>query len=726
MTTTTSAVPPPRRRRWPRVLGVLALALLALWLLFDWNWFRRPLERYISDKTQRTFRISHLDVDVDVGLTPTIKLKDVYFENAQWSASGTPMARIGGLEFSISLRDLWEHRVLVPRAALSEAVLVFERAKDGKKNWVLQEPTETGEPSRFRIGSLSVDRGQLRYVDHGEPLVVDIQASTFEPQAAGKASDAKAPADNRRYTTRYAFTGKYHEAGFSGEALTGDVLSFMESDIPFPIRGRMQAGTTQLEVEGTVADLVNISAIDVQLHIAGRTLASLYPFLLLPLPASPPYEFRGRLVQKGDRYGIDNLQGRIGSTDVAGSGAYVRKEPRPLLTARLRSKLLKLEDLGPIIGLETRDTASSVAVAGTPADAKAGPAGKDAARPQQGETLTREQAQAKERAVAGDKVLPTGMAAPHGAGILPSGRFEGGRLRAIDAEVDYAATRLEAPASVAVEDMKFAFRLHDAVARLAPLEFGYAGGRIVSEITIDARQEKALRTTLHADFRKLQLAQLFPTLPQAARGVGALGAQVRLEGVGNSIAEAAGAANGSASAILSKGELSNLMDAIAGLNGGKILVLLLGGDKTIALNCGAAAFRVRDGLGQSELFVVDTAQTRIDGAGSFNLKEERLDLTVEPKPKRPGILSLRTPLHVKGSFRHPEVGLDKGPLLARAGGAALLALVNPLAALIPLIETGPGTDADCRAALAEVPSASRVKALAGATAGAKPVPRANP
>ncbi|MEO6626368.1 MAG: AsmA family protein [Burkholderiaceae bacterium] len=700
-------------KRWHIVVGLLALALTVLLLLFDWNWFRHPLERYITDKTQRTFHISNLDVDI--GFTPTIKVKDVYFENAQWSTSGSPMARIGSLEFSISLRDLWDGHILVPRVALSDAELVLERAKDDKKNWVLQAPAETGQSSTFRISSLSVGKATLRYVDHKEPFVVDIQASTFEPGAEKKALDAKAPADNRQYTTRFAFTGKYHEAGFSGDALTGDVLSFMESDIPFPIRGKLQAGTTKLEIEGSIADVVNISAIDVQLHIAGRTLATLYPFLLLPLPASPPYDFRGHLILKGNRFAIDNLQGQIGSTDIAGSGAYVRQKPRPLLTAKLHSKLLNISDLGPIIGLETKDTAATGASAQSlpVAHAKpATPAAKPASRPQQGESNTREQAQAKERVVAGEKILPTGMAAPKGSGILPSGEFEGGRLRAIDAEVDYAAAKLKAPAAVAVEDMKFRFRLHDAVAKLAPLEFGYAGGRIVSEITIDARQEKALHSTFNADFRNLQLSKLFPTLPGAARGVGGLGAQIRLQGAGNSIAAAAGASKGSASAILSKGRLSNLVDAFAGLNGGKILALLVGGDKDIALNCGAAAFSVHNGLGQSELFVVDTEQTRIDGKGTFNLKDELLDFTVEPKPKRPGIFSLRTPLHLKGTFRHPDAGLDKGPLIARAGGAALLALVNPLAALIPLIETGPGTDADCRAALAQVPSNAHVKALA--------------
>ena len=690
-TNTSSTQPAFRLRRWQSVLLGIVAVLVVLFIVFDWNWFRKPLEHYISGKTQREFTISNLDVDI--GFTPVIKMKDVFFANAKWSSVDKPMAKIASLEFTLSLRDLWDGKVLVPRAALSQADLLFEKSKDGEKNWVIQAPGDAAKSSTFRISSLSVDEGQLHYIDHGKPLSVDIHASTFVPTATAKVTEAKAKANNQSYTTRYTFTGKYHDAGFSGEAMTGDVLSFQESNIPFPIKGRLNAGTTRLNVEGTIADVVHITAIDVRLQIAGSTLASLYPFLLLPLPASPPYEFSGHLVQKGDRYGIDDLSGKIGSTDISGSAAYVRKVPRPVLTAKLHSKLLNMADLGPIIGLETKDTRR------TPGDTAA------SAKPKQADTNTRAQAQAKERQTGGDRILPTGTSAAKGDGILPRGKFDGNRLKAIDAEVDYSAASLRAPAALPVENMKFSFRLHEAVAKLTPLEFGFAGGRIVSEITIDARKEKALQSILNVDFRNIKVAKLFPTMPKVAKGVGEIGAQIRLSGTGSSIADAASNANGNLTAAIAHGRISNMLDAIAGLNGGKVLTLFIAGDKDIAVNCGGIAFNVKDGIGSSQLMVIDTEQTRIDGSGTFSLKDEQFDINVAPKPKRPGILSLRTPVHLYGSFRHPDYGLDKGKLLLRAGSAVALALVNPFSALLPLIETGPGKDTDCARLLAPVQGA---------------------
>jgi uncharacterized protein involved in outer membrane biogenesis len=186
-----------------------------------------------------------------------------------------------------------------------------------------------------------------------------------------------------------------------------------------------------------------------------------------------------------------------------------------------------------------------------------------------------------------------------------------------------------------------------------------------------------------------------------------MGATIKLKGSGNSVADAAAKSNGRISAAIANGRLSNLLDAASGLNGGKIITLLAGGDKTIKVNCGGMAFDVKDGIGTSSLFVVDTEQTQILGKGGFNLASERFDFEVSPKPKRVGILSLRTPLRVFGSFKKPDYSLEKGPLVERAVGAVALAAIAPLAALIPLLETGPGENTNCARVASEVGGAEK-------------------
>lgn len=653
-------------RRHPVLLAV-ATALVILVLLFDWNWLRPPLERYISQKTQREFRIS--DLHVELGFVPTIRMRDVYFSNADWSQHEA-MAKIEMLEFSVSLRDLPE-KILIPRVALTKPDLVFERLPDDRKNWILAEPSEK-TPSKLRISTLSVDHGHLRYLDHGEPFELDVQGSTFDPATQEKVKDADAKPSNDRYTTQYKFSGKYHDAAFSGTALTGEVLSFQESGVPFPLKGSLIAGTTKVEVEGTIADAAAISAIDTRLYIEGQTLANLYPFLLLPLPASPPYWLRGQLVLKGNQYTMDDLAGKIGSTDVTGKARYIDRKPRPLLEAELHSKLLNMADLGPMIGVQTKGSGGKPAVS-------------------QAETRTRPAAKAKERAIDPNH-------------ILPAGSFDGSRLQKIDAEASLVALKLVVPKALPLESLRASLSLHDSILKLTRLDFGFAGGTIASQAVLDAR-EPTIKSDVQIHLRRVRLDRLVPESPTIAQGAGYVGATLQLKGTGNSIADAAAKADGRIAATIANGRISNLVDAASGLQGGKVLRLLVGGDRLITVNCGGMVFDVKGGRGTSTLFVVDTEQTQILGAGGFDLEHERFDITVAPKPKSPGVLSLRTPVRLHGTFKQPDFEIVKGPLLARVAGALALAGAGPLAALVPLIETGPGEQTNCGAVRREVGAA---------------------
>lgn len=677
-------------------LAGLVGALLLLVILFDWNWFRHPLERYVSNKTHREFRLS--DLHVRLGWTPTIRMRDVVFANAPW-AGPDPMAKIGTVEFSVSLRDLIDGKVLLPRVALTNADLRFQQLADKRRNWILSDPSDKS-PSSLKVSSLSVTQGHLTYDDLGIPAHLVIDASTFDPASLPKVGDAKAAPDNSRYVTRFDFSGTYHDAKFAGNALTGDVLSFQESGVSFPLKGHLVAGTTTLDVEGKVADAARISAIDVSLKISGRTLANLYPFLALPLPASPPYALSGRLSLQGNRFGLDGLDGKIGSTDVAGNAAYLRQSPRPMLQAKLHSRLLRIADLGPLIGVETKNGAGSKT-------------------PTQASTNSRAVAQAEERRKNGDRVLPAATSAV-GERLLPSGKFEGGRLKAIDVQGEYTADRVEAPGDLSVRQVKVGVTLQDGLLTLDPVNVSLASGTLGGTITLDARAPQ-LRADVDLNASKLHLAELMPHSATIAKAQGVVGGQLKLDGTGDSVADLAAKSNGQVGLVMSNARVSNLIDAAAGLNGGKVIELLVAGDKNIAVRCGAAVFDVKQGQGLSKLFVVDTDQTRIDGKGGFDLDQEKFDFTITPEPKHPGLLSLRTPLRLYGSFRHPDYALDKKGLLLRGGGAIALALTAPIAALIPLIETGPGSDADC-SRLGTVASAAAAASASGGRAKSRSTP----
>ena len=66
------------------------------------------------------------------------------------------------------------------------------------------------------------------------------------------------------------------------------------------------------------------------------------------------------------------------------------------------------------------------------------------------------------------------------------------------------------------------------------------------------------------------------------------------------------------------------------------------------------------------------------------------------------MFSLRTPLYVKGTYKHPDVSVNPAVVALRAGGAVALALTAPVAAVLPVLELKPAPDSACGRLLADV------------------------
>jgi uncharacterized protein involved in outer membrane biogenesis len=278
--------------------------------------------------------------------------------------------------------------------------------------------------------------------------------------------------------------------------------------------------------------------------------------------------------------------------------------------------------------------------------------------------------------------------------VLPNENFDLEKLRRADADIRFVAQRFTNRDRLPLDNLNARLTLQDGVVQLVPLNFGVGGGEMRSNVRFDARTAK-IHARVDTQFRRLHINRLAPKAEILENAIGTIDGEAKLAGSGNSIATMLGAADGRVALVSSGGNVSNLLLALAGANGAKILRFMVFGDRNAKLHCAVAAFDVKQGLMTADVLVVDTSDTNITGSGNVNLNDETLALTLVPLPKNPSILSLRGPLHVTGTFKDPGVELDKPTVSLRAGGAALLALINPLAALIPLIETGPGKDSDC-------------------------------
>jgi uncharacterized protein involved in outer membrane biogenesis len=117
------------------------------------------------------------------------------------------------------------------------------------------------------------------------------------------------------------------------------------------------------------------------------------------------------------------------------------------------------------------------------------------------------------------------------------------------------------------------------------------------------------------------------------------------------------------------------------------------GDAALPIMCNVADLDIAKGVARPKVFIINTRDSTVWIDGTVSFRDESLDLRAVVSPKDFSPLTLRTPLHVKGTLGAPKVSVEMGKLAGKVGAAALLSLLNPLAAIIPFIDTGSNEEA---------------------------------
>ncbi len=598
----------PRFGRAPTILLGVLVALAVVCVLFDWDWLRPALVHYLAKKSSREIRVEHLGMTGLFTLEPTVTLRGVYIENAPWADTKQPMAVAGEASFTFSIRSVFDDLTVISRIVLKDTDVDMEKQADGLRNWRLRAPEDRGPP-KIKVLSLEAYRSKLRFVDRAPDRDFDIRFTSSEPVDATAKSRAGKPLVNR-----IDAVGVYRGARFSAQTLTGAALTFRDTGVFFPVRGSATAGGTRLDLDGEVADIIVRPQLDATVRIAGPTLEQLHPFVLLRPAASRPYRFEARVQRTQTEYKFTALHGRIGETDLAGDASHELMGERDQWRANLASAAANLRDLESLAGIHG------------PARPEAAPADR----------------------------------------LFPRQPINAAALRAQDMSLRLDAKKLTAPGMPAVEGLRFKAELHAGVLEFSAFDLAVAGGHVLGQAALDVRGDVP-----HAQaglrLAGLRLERLFTRLPSDAQSAGPLHGTLNLEGSGGSLAAILGAASGKVDVAIDGGSISNKLDAKLSLNLGKMAALLFKGDQRIPIYCAAAGFDFKSGIGRARILLVETEQTRIEGVGAVNLREEKQDFELVPRPKSPGLFTLGSSIHVGGTFKHPAVDFHKG----RAGAPAI-------------------------------------------------------
>ncbi|MBR8460340.1 AsmA family protein [Burkholderia dolosa] len=745
------------------IVAVIIAAAVVFLVTFDWNRAKPWVNEQVSEALGRPFAING-DLKVDwrrpAGETgwrawvpwPRLSATQLEIGNPDW-AKAPKFVTLDAAHFDVAILPLLAHEIVIPSIDVVNPTVDLERLADGRNTWTFQF-RHGAQPSRWkvRLDSFGFAKGTVTYRDAitkadltiaidtlGQPIPLgDVlkeqerkslaastervgkrgaaqlgaganaranagsgasaarsgsaaassgaaaassgsvptgagssltssapstssaaSASTAAPVSGASGTAAPAKANDPTYAFGLKFNGRYKGVPIDGTGKVGGVLAIQNTSQPFPLHADVKAGDTRLAIVGTLTDPMHLAALDLRLWLQGTSMSHLYQLTGITLPDTPPYATDGHLIgnirQNASTFRYENFHGRVGGSDLAGTLTYAQREPRPKLSGELVSNLLQFSDLAPVIGA---DTAASKA--------------------KRGDTTR----QPPER-------------------VLPVETFRTERWRALDADVKFTGRKLIKSANLPITNLYTHIVMQDGVLSLEPLQFGVAGGTLSTNAHLDgSRTPLKGRFTIAA--RHLKLKQLFPTQKVMQSALGEINGDASLSATGNSPAALAATSNGEVKALVTDGRISLLLMEAAGLNVANVVYEKLFGNRDVKINCAAIDFVATDGILDTKVFAFDTDDALINIDGPINLRDETLDLKIHPHTKGFRIFSLRSPLYAKGTFKNPKVGVEAGALALRAGAAVGLGLINPFAALIPLIAPSNNKDVPCSQLFAQM------------------------
>lgn len=700
-------------------LGVGALIVLVLLVIgfFPWNWLRGPLTHTLSADLHRPVGIAALHGSL--WGHPRIHVTGFTIGNPAW-AGGGHMVSIQRIDLELRFWPLLRGEIVLPKVELVRPDVRLYRTADGRANWVFASNPKSAKaknqankaPSLPLVHTLLIESGKLTARDDMHKITFDgtVNAGGTSSVAAGKpSSTAKtvkaqaqrhgaSPSNAKQQASRVAAnTGTGFKLVGKGELndkpfkllVSGGPLVWAETHKPYPFDVQMTASDIRASARGVVPHPFDLTHLDVTLSLAGNDLADGYYLTGVALPNTPPYSISGHLHAVGTKYEFSDVKGRLGGSDINGlMTVQFKNSGYPAVSADLTSHSLNLADLAPLFGGSAptpKEEAQAQHDKGHPSKAKA----KHAVASTVKTGLTAKGAEKK---------------VPPGPFLLPTAKLQVDRLRGMDATLRYRADEVKSQ-TLPLKKVALRVQVRNDVLRIDRFVFTLPEGEVAGTAVIDAREHVP---TEHLDVRltHVQLAQFHTKGTTKPPFEGMLVGRLKVHGEGDSMHAFASTADGTLSIVVPHGQIEQAFAEFAGIDVARGLGLLLKKDqKQTTVRCGVADFEARNGVAKVQQVVFDTTPVILTGLGDVNLRDERIHMQLTGAPKKFRFAVLRTPVEIRGTLRHPAVGLKGSKLLAQGAVATVLgAIGTPLAAVAAFVDPGLNKSADCQQLLADAKS----------------------
>ena len=273
----------------------------------DLDAFKGAISDAVRDATGRELSIAG-DIAISHSLPPTLIISDVTFANAPWGTQ-SPMVSVDELQVQVALLPLLKRQLVFKRLDLSGTTLFLETDAKGRGNWELQTASDPG------TGTRSIHGVQLRLIH-----INDLNLNFSNGKSGWKTRFELASLAVERPPTEKQFDVELSGA-WRGQpvVLSGSVglLADAKAGDPFPIDLSGRVAGDNIALTGNIADLFNLTGLDLKLVAGGTNLAHLGSVVEAELPRTESYEVTARLRGSRQTLQVTGLQGTTRSNGVS-------------------------------------------------------------------------------------------------------------------------------------------------------------------------------------------------------------------------------------------------------------------------------------------------------------------------------------------------------------------------------------------------------------------------
>lgn len=637
------------------VIILLAVAVYVLSLSYNYNYLKPLITRAAFNATGRQLTIRG-DINLDIGLTPALVLREIAFQNASWG-SRPDLASIKRLEVKLALLPLIKGNLEIKRLNMLAPDILVETNAQGRSNLEFQ-PAGSSAPEQkegrgssqeitslpgLSVAQLQVEQGNIafRKGQSAAPFRVRLERLTLD--AASQTSPMK-----------IQLKGMLNQQPFQISGSLGSMDTMMNPEKTWPVDLSAKLAGAVVKLKGSINDIKSLKGLNLGFNVRADDLKKAAAILGKPLPVDGPLQLSGQAKDTGAKsFNISNMKLALADSDLSGSVAIDLSKKPTGLNAVLTSKRL---DLRPF--LDRKDKGEREV---RPAD-KAKAKGK------------------KEK-------------------LIPDSPLALGALKYAQGSAKLNAAQVLMP-KVVVDNLSADIILKENEITVQPLTASIGPARLNGQVNLRSTADGiAISTDLKFD--DFDLGRFLKEFKISDMLEGNMNADFKLTGQGSSVANLVGGLNGQTSLVVKDGRIQQKrLELLGGDLGANILRLVnpfKGKEDFTALDCLVSSFDIKDGIAESSALVIDTPRISVVGSGNINLKTEALNISLNPIPKQglgiPGLgrlgLSLRgfaRAFKLSGTLAQPSLGIDPTQTILTigkaVGGVALFGPAGIAAALL--------------------------------------------